>query len=39
MLNYYSRWSYHGNGETMTSVVGSEVELPYNMNGEDLFGK
>ncbi len=29
--------SYNGNGENLTSLVGSEVRLPYNITGEDLF--
>jgi flagellar hook-associated protein 3 FlgL len=29
--------SYHGNGESMTSLVGSGVQLPYNIDGESLF--
>ena len=29
--------SYNGNDEKLTSVVGSGVELPYNISGESLF--
>ncbi len=29
--------SYSGNGEKLTSLAGSGVELPYNIDGESLF--
>ncbi len=28
---------YHGNGESITAVVGAGVEIPYNIPGEELF--
>ncbi len=29
--------SYDGNGEKMTSLIGSKVQLPYNIDGNSLF--
>ena len=29
--------SYKGNGESLTALVGSEVRLPYNIDGKSLF--
>ena len=29
--------TYLGNGESLTALIGSGVELPYNINGKDLF--
>lgn len=29
--------TYNGNGESLTAVIGSGVELPYNIDGESLF--
>ena len=28
---------YHGNGEELKAVVGADVEIPYNISGEELF--
>jgi len=29
--------TYHGNAESLTAMIGSGVELPYNINGQSLF--
>ena len=29
--------TYVGNGESLNALIGSGVELPYNLNGKDLF--
>lgn len=29
--------TYEGNGESLTSIIGANVELPYNIDGESLF--
>jgi len=29
--------TYVGNGESLMAIIGSGVELPYNVNGKDLF--
>lgn len=29
--------SYEGNGESLTSIIGASVELPYNIDGKSLF--